>query len=381
VEYGGFLKKLKKMSFYNSPVSKKEIVIERDLSKNFLVLTGFNGVGKSRIISMIYETLALARGVESEINRVGWAAQIDFEGGVGVRALKMSNEGISNESLREHVSGLFKAQSSLADLYGEAEAGVKSKRSFANIKSSGESNAAAAFGCSAVLSRSQELADELTNTVEVLAYIEDQLYFNYNRVVPDTVFEGKANIDKTLYALFYNFLVKHADNKDTKKIVYSLLDEYKSLNGDFDPDAAVEYVSSKLSDAQIFGGASSYESSSVFEELNKFFALTDRKLIWRGSYAAMKVPGGDVVPWIEFSKGEKTLLALMLTIYLYGESASFVFDEPDLSLHMEWQKMLFPAFLALAPNAQFIVSTHSPFMVMNTNSEQIINLAKYHKEA
>ncbi|MNE95351.1 hypothetical protein D3C80_1934230 [compost metagenome] len=87
------------------------------------------------------------------------------------------------------------------------------------------------------------------------------------------------------------------------------------------------------------------------------------------------------MPWVLFSKGEKAIVAVLLMAYLYREQSIFIFDEPDLSLHMEWQKMLLPALKRLAPNSQFIITTHSPFMVMNTDSEHVINMAKIQKEA
>jgi len=374
--------KLKKISLYNSPVTKKEVVIERDLSKNFLILTGYNGVGKSRIISIIYQAACLVRGVESPINRVGWVAELGFEGGVEVRALKMRGEGTAVDGFREYVISLIETDISLEQMYSDVESHVKSKKFFTNIKSNGDSGEATAFGCSGVGALSEDAALEFGASIEVVAYIDEQIYFSYEREVSDSVFKGKANIDKTLYTLFFDFLGRQADsNEDSKRMVFSLLDEYMAANKDFDPTKASEYVNSKITNEQLFGASHFYEKSPVFIELNKFFALTNRKLVWANGHVAMKVNGGDPVPWIAFSKGEKTLVALLMTTYLYGASALFVFDEPDLSLHMEWQKMLLPALLSLAPNAQFIISTHSPFLVMNTNSEQIINLAKYHKEA
>lgn len=376
------MRKLKQISLYNSPVSKKEIVIERDLGKNFLILTGYNGVGKSRIISIIYQAACLVRGVDSPINRAGWVAQLGFEGGVMVRALKMRGEGNTTDGLREHVTSLVESDISLEQLYSDVDSYAKSKKFFTNIKSNGESGEATAFGCSGVGATSEEIALEFGASIEVVAYIDEQVCFSYEREISDSVFKGKTNIDKTLYTLFFDFLGTQAEsNEDSKRIVFSLLEEYMAANKQFDSEKAGAYVSSKISDEQIFGASHFHEKSPVFVELNKFFALTNRKMIWSNGHAAMKVNDGDPVPWIAFSKGEKTLVALLMTAYLYRDSASFVFDEPDLSLHMEWQKMLLPALLTLAPNSQFIISTHSPFLVMNTNSEQIINLAKYHKEA
>lgn len=375
---GGTLKKITKISFYNSPVSGKEIVIERDRNKNFLILTGYNGVGKSRVISMVYETLALVRNVDSEINKFGWAAQLEYEGGVAIRAIKMSRDGVTGDTLQNYVYRLIEQNHSLKDFYCKVENHINQKKSFSNIGPGGDA-AGQGFGCTTILPYNKKEAKELGASVEMVAYIDDQVYFNYSRDVPATIFKGKVNIDRTIYTLLYDFLVHQASRVSSKDAMYALFDEYMKKNKKFDPDAAKEFVASKITEAQVFGADSDYESSAVFVELNKFFAHTNRKLVWVDGHPAMNIKDGGVVPWISFSKGEKTLLALMLTVYLYGNSADFVFDEPDLSLHLEWQKMLLPAFLSLAPNAKFIISTHSPALVFNTESEQVINMAKFHK--
>ncbi|MGQ6545689.1 AAA family ATPase, partial [Serratia sp. IR-2025] len=51
----------------------------------------------------------------------------------------------------------------------------------------------------------------------------------------------------------------------------------------------------------------------------------------------------------------------------------FIFDEPDLSLHIEWQDLLLPAFKELAPNRKFIISTHSPALIGNVG-ERFVNV-------
>ena len=61
------------------------------------------------------------------------------------------------------------------------------------------------------------------------------------------------------------------------------------------------------------------------------------------------------------SSGEKQLL-ILLTQTLLQENAPYIFiaDEPELSLHIEWQKYIIGAIHELNPNAQVIVATHSP---------------------
>jgi len=40
-------------------------------------------------------------------------------------------------------------------------------------------------------------------------------------------------------------------------------------------------------------------------------------------------------------------------------------DEPEVSLHIEWQKRLIGLILSLNPNVQVILTTHSPAVVMD----------------
>ena len=53
-------------------------------------------------------------------------------------------------------------------------------------------------------------------------------------------------------------------------------------------------------------------------------------------------------------------------------------DEPEISLHVDWQIQLLDIIYELNPNCQVIVSTHSPSMILNdwqSSVENISNLA------
>ena len=53
-------------------------------------------------------------------------------------------------------------------------------------------------------------------------------------------------------------------------------------------------------------------------------------------------------------------------------------DEPEISLHVDWQIQLLDVIYELNPNCQVIVSTHSPSMILNgwqSSVENISNLA------
>ena len=63
----------------------------------------------------------------------------------------------------------------------------------------------------------------------------------------------------------------------------------------------------------------------------------------------------------KLSSGEKQLLILLIEALLQKQEPHiFLADEPELSLHIEWQRKIIPAVLHLNPNAQVVVATHSP---------------------
>ena len=75
---------------------------------------------------------------------------------------------------------------------------------------------------------------------------------------------------------------------------------------------------------------------------------------------------GEVLLPYQLSSGEKQMLAILLTVLVEDNLPYVLFmDEPEASLHFEWQKRLIDLCLELNPNVQIILTTHSPAVVMN----------------
>lgn len=73
---------------------------------------------------------------------------------------------------------------------------------------------------------------------------------------------------------------------------------------------------------------------------------------------------GDTVQTINsnlLSAGEKQMLSFLAYNAFYQDTI-FIIDEPELSLHVDWQRILFPTLLKQNSSNQFIVATHSPFI-------------------
>lgn len=70
------------------------------------------------------------------------------------------------------------------------------------------------------------------------------------------------------------------------------------------------------------------------------------------------------------SAGEKQMLSFIAYNAFYSDSIVMI-DEPELSLHVDWQRQLFPTLLAQQTSNQFIIATHSPFIYSKYPDKEI----------
>ena len=81
---------------------------------------------------------------------------------------------------------------------------------------------------------------------------------------------------------------------------------------------------------------------------------------------------GEVLQPYQLSAGEKQMLAILLTVLVEDNQSYVLFmDEPEISLHFEWQKQLISLVLKLNPNIQIIMTTHSPAVVMDGWTDRV----------
>ena len=75
---------------------------------------------------------------------------------------------------------------------------------------------------------------------------------------------------------------------------------------------------------------------------------------------------GETIPAYKLSSGEKQMLIILLSVLVQNKRPHVMFlDEPEVSLHVEWQQQLVSLIRDLNPNAQIILTTHSPAVIMN----------------
>ena len=108
------------------------------------------------------------------------------------------------------------------------------------------------------------------------------------------------------------------------------------------------------------------DAKKMFQDIiDDLFKETGKQIIRSENEIRFSQLGEMLRPY-QLSSGEKQMLAILLTVLVEDRKPYVLFmDEPEVSLHFEWQKRLIELILKLNPNVQLIVATHSPAVIMN----------------
>ena len=104
--------------------------------------------------------------------------------------------------------------------------------------------------------------------------------------------------------------------------------------------------------------------------IDQLFADTQKKIDRKSNeiqFIQTNLEGStEVITPYQLSSGEKQMLAILLTVLVEDrEPYALLMDEPEISLHIDWQQRLIDLIRQLNPNAQIILSTHSPALIMD----------------
>lgn len=110
--------------------------------------------------------------------------------------------------------------------------------------------------------------------------------------------------------------------------------------------------------------ASAYKTMFL-DLVDDLFSETGKRIDRTSNELSFMQFGEQLSPY-KLSSGEKQMLIILLTALTQDRQPYVLFmDEPEASLHFEWQKRLIDMVIQLNPNVQIILTTHSPAVVMN----------------
>ncbi len=109
--------------------------------------------------------------------------------------------------------------------------------------------------------------------------------------------------------------------------------------------------------------------------LDDLFQETGKRIVRTENEIRFTQIGEMLTPY-QLSSGEKQMLVILLTVLVEDDQHYVLFmDEPEVSLHIEWQKRLIDLILELNPHVQIILTTHSPAVVMNGWVDQVTEVS------
>jgi len=113
-------------------------------------------------------------------------------------------------------------------------------------------------------------------------------------------------------------------------------------------------------------------NNGLQELISQMFGGT-KKILFEGTKIKVLDKTGGPIPLASLSSGEKQAMLIFIDALLADES-SLIIDEPEISLHIDWQRRLVSDMRLLNPSAQIILATHSPEIMADIPDDKIFSL-------
>ena len=108
-------------------------------------------------------------------------------------------------------------------------------------------------------------------------------------------------------------------------------------------------------------------------ELVQRLFLKGKSVSFDGPRISVQSDTGGTIGLERLSSGEKHLLRILVAALDASES-SLLIDEPELSMHIDWQRELVKDIHSLNPDCQLILATHSPEVMADIPDEKIFRV-------
>lgn len=119
----------------------------------------------------------------------------------------------------------------------------------------------------------------------------------------------------------------------------------------------------------------------LFQDLiDELFGYTGKSIDRRSNEIVFFQNGERLLPF-KLSSGEKQMLVILLTVLVRdGDHCVLFMDEPEASLHIDWQQKLISMIRQLNPNLQLILTTHSPAVIMEGWMDAVTEVSEISSE-
>lgn len=135
--------------------------------------------------------------------------------------------------------------------------------------------------------------------------------------------------------------------------------------------------------AALQAGISASDIQALTERKSQYFDIIDALLESTGKRVdresdtlQFKTRFGTCIQPYQLSSGEKQILIILTNVLIQGgREFIMIMDEPEISLHFDWQRRLIEDVKSLNPHLQLILATHSPAVVMNGWTDRVTEIS------
>lgn len=112
-----------------------------------------------------------------------------------------------------------------------------------------------------------------------------------------------------------------------------------------------------------------------FDTLDALLEATGKRVDRDSETLQFRTSYGATIRPHQLSSGEKQILIILTNVLVQdGRPFVMIMDEPEISLHFDWQRRLIEDVRRLNPSLQLIVATHSPAVVMNGWTDRVTEI-------
>ena len=209
----------------------------------------------------------------------------------------------------------------------------------------------------------------------------------------DEIFTGIQQLDfederSAIIDIFDSFNIESLTYENSVDRHFRLLEESREQLAENKPTIDLEHFGSLVHATRIHSLAKQWyallqEQRKIYEPRDIFLTILNKMLLHKNINITAKneliavMDSGLKLPIKQLSSGEKQLLIILGEALLQEKSPCiYIADEPELSLHVEWQEALVDNLKLVNPNAQTIFATHSPDIVSHYH-DHLFNMEKF----
>ena len=193
---------------------------------------------------------------------------------------------------------------------------------------------------------------------------DNKIKFKFNND-PDLSFDYITTTDDELIAL--ETARKISDENVTTSLDLKLHDlQVEYLNYQVNIGKKIRELSKlKTKNPQVQIEALQRPQEDFWNMIDSLFAATHKKVDRDNNRVTFLLNNAQILP-SQLSSGEKQIIIILLSALIQDKQPTVMFlDEPEVSLHVDWQETLIDNIRLLNPNVQLIIATHSPSIIVN----------------